>query len=467
MKASRFHLLSVATVLAASFVATAFADDKPVPAPAPAPAATPTQSQPEPVPGQRIDPNRLKDATRNALPGAVAPGTINPGNPPAMSAPAASVPAVPTPGKGILTFEETTHDFGKVYDTTPRKWSCKFKNAGTETLTISQVRPGCGCTAAQLSKNDYAPGEEGTIELTWNPVGQGEVTKPVTITSNDMNEPNKVINIKATMVPLVKLDPMFLQGGTVQAGTERPMRLSILSRDKDFTIKNIEFDQPMTWKEVPDETKTNDDNYPGRKMVEFSIPKDAPVGSFMRSITIKVLAKVDGETEARESSYNVRCFANIVGDLLATPAFVTVANAKPNTPFESTATVTSRSGKAFNIKSAEVADMNPTNVTGLTVKTEQLPENKGWKITLAGNTGEYVGPFRGSIRLVTDVEREGPTMIPFSGMSMNTQPMPPAGIPGAAPTPANTSPVATPKPAAPAAPAPAPAPASAPAGTPH
>lgn len=411
----------------------------PPPAPAPAPAAEPAGDH-----GRPVDPSRVKELTRDTLRTDITKGEpVRPAGAPFQPLPgtiAAPAPAQPLPqGKGVLTFEETAHDFGKVYDTTPRKWLVKFKNTGTEKVVISQVRPGCGCTAAALTKYDFEPGEDGTIDLTWNPTGIGEVSKPVTITSNDMNEPNRVINIKATMVPLVRLEPMFLQGGTIQAGNERPVRLTLMSRDPNFTIKAIEFEnnQTMAWKEVPDESKVVDETYPARKALEFMVPKDAPVGSFMRSANIVVMAKVDGESEPKESRYNIRAFANIVGDLMATPAYITVAGAKPQTAFESSVTITSRSGKPFEIKSAEVVDVAPASVAGLTAKAEALPENKGWKITLSGNPGSYVGAFRGSVRLATSLESEGPTVIPFSGMSMQT----------VSPAPAMSTPVVSPNPA--------------------
>jgi hypothetical protein len=458
MGSSRTRQALVSALALAMASGLAFAAEPPATTP---PASTP----PAPAPaapgvdtGRPVDPSRVKELTRDTLRTDL-PGKAEPAKPagapfqPPPGTIAAPAPGQPLPqGKGIITFSETVHDFGKVYDTTPRKWSAKFKNTGTEKLVISQVRPGCGCTAASLAKYDYEPGEEGTIELTWNPTGMGEVTKPVTITSNDMNEPNKVINIKATMVPLVKLDPMFLQGGTIQAGNERPMRLVVQSRDKDFTIKSVEFEnnQTMAWKEVPDESKTVDETYPGRKAVEFMVPKDAPVGSFMRSANIIVLAKLDGATEPTESRYNIRAFANIVGDLMATPAYITVAGAKPQTAFESTVTVTSRSGKPFEIKSAEVIDVAPPSVGGLTAKAEALPENKGWKITLSGNPGSYVGAFRGSVRLATSLDAEGPTIVPFSGMSMQTLPTAPTAttpaVANPAPAPAPASPAGTPAP---------------------
>lgn len=455
---TRRALASALTLVIASGMA--FGAEPPASTP---PASTPPSSVPDT--GRPVDPSRAKELTKETLRTDL-PAKTDPAKP--AGAPFAQPGAAPVPGqvlpqgKGILTFAETTHDFGKVYDTTPRKWSAKFKNTGTEKLVISQVRPGCGCTATSLTKFDYEPNEEGVIELTWNPTGNGEVTKPVTITSNDMNEPNKVINIKATMVPLVKMDPMFLQGGTIQAGNERPMRLVLMSRDKDFTIKAIEFEnnQTMAWKEVPDESKVVDESYPGRKAIEFMVPKDAAVGSFMRSANIVILAKNEGATEPSEVRNNIRAFANVVGDLMATPAYITVAGAKPQTAFESTVTITSRSGKAFEIKSAEVIDVAPASVGGLTAKAEALPENKGWKITLSGNPGAYVGAFRGSVRLATSLEAEGPTIVPFSGMSMQSVPTAPSSVSAPvtatpAPAPAVTSPTQ------------APAPATTPAGNPH
>jgi hypothetical protein len=39
----------------------------------------------------------------------------------------------------------------------------RFKNTGSETITIREVKPSCDCTAARLEKQTYRPGESGTI----------------------------------------------------------------------------------------------------------------------------------------------------------------------------------------------------------------------------------------------------------------------------------------------------------------
>src|ERR1041384_3789667 len=56
-----------------------------------------------------------------------------------------SVPA----GGPQIQFEETKHDFGSV-DPQKLNHTFKFKNAGTATLEIKNVQPGCGCTVTQV-----------------------------------------------------------------------------------------------------------------------------------------------------------------------------------------------------------------------------------------------------------------------------------------------------------------------------
>ena len=40
----------------------------------------------------------------------------------------------------------------------------RFVNSGKTTITITSVKPDCGCTTAELEKQTYAPGETGEIK---------------------------------------------------------------------------------------------------------------------------------------------------------------------------------------------------------------------------------------------------------------------------------------------------------------
>ena len=63
-----------------------------------------------------------------------------------------------------IKFENTTFDFGKIKEEGGKvTGKFIFTNVGNEPLELTNVRPGCGCTAANYTKVAIAPGEQGYI----------------------------------------------------------------------------------------------------------------------------------------------------------------------------------------------------------------------------------------------------------------------------------------------------------------
>jgi hypothetical protein len=64
----------------------------------------------------------------------------------------------------IISFDKVHHDFGRI--SPDRKVAAKYKvtNTGNAFLSITQVRPSCGCTYTLLGKWSLAPGESTEIE---------------------------------------------------------------------------------------------------------------------------------------------------------------------------------------------------------------------------------------------------------------------------------------------------------------
>ena len=63
-------------------------------------------------------------------------------------------------------------------------------------MIISNAKGSCGCTVPEWPKEPIAPGAKGTIRVKYDTNRPGPINKSVTITSNALNEPNKVIRIK-------------------------------------------------------------------------------------------------------------------------------------------------------------------------------------------------------------------------------------------------------------------------------
>ena len=97
-----------------------------------------------------------------------------------------------------IYFPETQHDFGIVKEGEVVSHTFKFINNGKATLDINDIKTSCGCTAALVSSKKIAPGKDGTIKIDLDTKNrQGRMSRTITVTSNDPEEPNKIITIYA------------------------------------------------------------------------------------------------------------------------------------------------------------------------------------------------------------------------------------------------------------------------------
>lgn len=92
-----------------------------------------------------------------------------------------------------ITWNETTHDFGKVNLSEPANFEFTFKNTGTTPVVISNVRSSCGCTATEYTKEPVKPGESGKVKATYNSARVGSFNKTVTVTFDGMASPDLLI----------------------------------------------------------------------------------------------------------------------------------------------------------------------------------------------------------------------------------------------------------------------------------
>jgi hypothetical protein len=93
------------------------------------------------------------------------------------------------------------HDFGKVEEGKIVKATISFKNTGNDVLKINDVKTSCGCTAALVSSKILKPGETGSVKIELDTTGRdGELTRTVTLYSNDPKEPNQTITLFVNII---------------------------------------------------------------------------------------------------------------------------------------------------------------------------------------------------------------------------------------------------------------------------
>ena len=90
-----------------------------------------------------------------------------------------------------IKFDKTAHDFGKFSEEDPIvKCTFTFTNTGDKPLVINQAVASCGCTVPTYTKTPVQPGEQGTINVTYNGTGKfpGHFRKTITSRSNAKTE---------------------------------------------------------------------------------------------------------------------------------------------------------------------------------------------------------------------------------------------------------------------------------------
>lgn len=100
-----------------------------------------------------------------------------------------------------IEFDKMEHDFGKIREGEKVQYRFKVKNPGTVPLRLTDVKPSCGCTAPNWTKEPIPPGGEGFVEVIFDSQGRsGEQMKTVTVFANT-DPPSHLLRFRGEVIP--------------------------------------------------------------------------------------------------------------------------------------------------------------------------------------------------------------------------------------------------------------------------
>ena len=100
-----------------------------------------------------------------------------------------------------IEFENETIDYGEVEYASNGQREFVFKNTGNAPLIITKAKGSCGCTVPTPPKEPIMPGKTGIIKVKYDTKRGGRpFSKSVTIYSNAVNSPTKVLKIKGKVL---------------------------------------------------------------------------------------------------------------------------------------------------------------------------------------------------------------------------------------------------------------------------
>ncbi len=125
-------------------------------------------------------------------------------------------------------FDNEENDFGDIIEGNQLEHTFKIFNKGTEDLILTRVRPTCGCTAREYTKEPIPPNGEGFIKTTVRTNRMvGKRTKTVNVYTNSKEKPEITLYLKFNAIQVVTREPQNIHFSQVIEGEERIKKITL------------------------------------------------------------------------------------------------------------------------------------------------------------------------------------------------------------------------------------------------
>lgn len=110
-----------------------------------------------------------------------------------------------------LVWETTTLERRAEFEQEELVVSFAFRNNGTTPVTIASLEASCGCTVPSLAQRTYAPGEAGTLDVSYRIDGQtGPQTRTISVKTDEAGKTPTVLTLKVDVPRLFDLSPRLV-----------------------------------------------------------------------------------------------------------------------------------------------------------------------------------------------------------------------------------------------------------------
>lgn len=120
-----------------------------------------------------------------------------------------------------------------------------FVNTGDKPVTIQAIKPSCGCTATQLAKLTYQPGEQGQVSAVFT-FGrrQGYQEKNIVITT-DSSTTETTLKLKVHLPEIVEMKPLFVWWQRGEEKTPKEIQFKVLHNEPFHILKTASRDERL------------------------------------------------------------------------------------------------------------------------------------------------------------------------------------------------------------------------------
>lgn len=321
-------------------------------------------------------------------------------------------------------------DLGTILDTEPATGIIRFRNNGNAILNVPQPSTTCGCTAAQMPKHDFEPGESCEVIVTFDPTGKapGRHEQTVTFRTNDRSNPMAAVKVRAFVKPLVAIEPMQVNMGGVTKHTRKETLISLTGMKSDFEAYHVTLVGPGA--EYFDVQILGTDAFEqegetvSRTDILVTLREDAPPG---RAQAIAVIRAND----ERKKLINVPVAAVVEGDVVINPMRMSLGTLSVGRELEEVIEVRHGRNEPFTITGVELRPLQPTGMAAMPVEyaVEPMDAEAGangnavdaYRVKIVMPSIAEAGRIRGNFVVHTSVPLEELVMLPYVGRVVDTR----------------------------------------------
>lgn len=189
-----------------------------------------------------------------------------------------------------IEIREDSFNFGRAAQHAVLSHRFKIASTGDDTLIITKIVPGCGCTKAPLADSILAPGEETTLELFFSTKSfRGIVNKKAYLETN-IGEAKYYIRFQSELLPQpdtimpIHLSPSRLDISQFKPKVRRRAKFWIHNKDSvDYRIKVIDYADKVFDVKMPEIVQAHDSAWGGIIIKDEAIPT-----AFEHSVTFEL-----------------------------------------------------------------------------------------------------------------------------------------------------------------------------------
>jgi hypothetical protein len=314
-----------------------------------------------------------------------------------------------------LTVVDPIKDFGVIPKGEKLKHTFLIKNTGDADLQILSAQPACGCTIADFDKV-IKPGQTGKLSAEVETINfAGPISKPVTIQTNDPNNPTAQVTINAVVKPYVEAYPAgFVRYNLLQGDTQTQTVTLYSEEEEPFAIESIEVPGPYvkaTYAKIEKEADRVKAGRAGQNQYKVDITFGGPearIGPLAEKIRILT-------NSTRQPEYQV----SLSGIVRPTYSVVpTVLNFSEVAPSDSAATrtITVQTNDRNVPAEFKITRIESTNPNVFTAEAKQTDVPGRYEVTVTLAKDAKAGAIDGNVKIYTSDKMTPVFTLPVKGM---------------------------------------------------